>query len=99
MENETGEQNFPVIFVRLRLKVFAACAKFFGPKRLPITAGLNPVTNHGVQSTLRNFTLVCHSEERSDEESAFDFSVLIERIGKSAKQMLHFVQHDTRANL
>jgi hypothetical protein len=34
----------------------------------------------------------------SDEESAFDFSVLIERIGKIAKQMLHFVQHDTTEN-
>jgi hypothetical protein len=30
---------------------------------------------------------VCHSEERSDEESAF----LTERIGKRAKQMLHGV--------
>jgi hypothetical protein len=45
-----------------------------------------------------NFTLLCHSEECSDEESAFDFSVLLERIGESAKQMLHFVQHDTTAN-
>jgi len=42
---------------------------------------------------------VCHSEECSDEESAFDFCVLVERIGKSAKQMLHFVQHDTTENL
>jgi hypothetical protein len=49
---------------------------------------------------------VCHSEEPfghaqdklRDEESAFDFSILIERSGKSAKQMLHFVQHDTTAN-
>jgi hypothetical protein len=30
----------------------------------------------------------------SDEESAFDFFVPVERIGKSAKQMLHSVQHD-----
>jgi hypothetical protein len=44
------------------------------------------------------FTLVCHSEKRSDEESGCDFPFLIERIGKSAKQMLHFVQHDTTAN-
>jgi hypothetical protein len=41
---------------------------------------------------------VCHSEERRDEESAFDFSVLIERMRKSAKQMLHFIQHDKTAN-
>src|SRR5919108_2543382 len=40
--------------------------------------------------------LPCHSEERSDEESAFPF--LVERIRKRAKQMLHFVQHDTTAN-
>jgi hypothetical protein len=42
--------------------------------------------------------LACHSEERRDEESAFDFSVLIERMRKSAKQMLHFIQHDKTAN-
>jgi hypothetical protein len=30
-----------------------------------------------------NFTLVCHSEECSDEESAFDFSVLVERMEKA----------------
>jgi hypothetical protein len=39
------------------------------------------------------FTLVCHSEEPCDEESAFDF--LIEKRLEKAKQMLHFVQHDT----
>jgi hypothetical protein len=43
----------------------------------------------------QGFTLVCHSEECSDEESAFDFPFLVQRIGKSAKQMLHFIQHDT----
>jgi hypothetical protein len=44
------------------------------------------------------FTLVCHSEECSDEESALTFLFLVKRIGKSAKQMLHFIQHDTTAN-
>jgi hypothetical protein len=44
------------------------------------------------------FILVCHSEELSDEESAFDFPFLVQRIGKSTKQMLHFIQHDTAAN-
>jgi hypothetical protein len=34
---------------------------------------------------------VCHSEECSDEESAFDFPFLVETIGKSSKQMLHGV--------
>jgi hypothetical protein len=53
----------------------------------------------GAQSApYENFTVVCHSEEYSDEESAFDFSVLVERIGKKPKQMLHFVQHDRTAN-
>jgi hypothetical protein len=30
-----------------------------------------------------NSTLLCHSEEYSDEESGFDFYVLIEGIGKA----------------
>jgi hypothetical protein len=37
------------------------------------------------------FTFVCHSEERSDEESA----LLNERITSGTKQMLHYVQHDS----
>jgi len=41
------------------------------------------------QRAPRGFTLACHSEELSDEDSAFNFP--FERIGKSAKQMLHFV--------
>jgi hypothetical protein len=69
------------------LKVFAACANFvaLAPSRKPSDSALG-------------FTLVCHSEECSDEESAFDFPFLVQRIGKSAKQMLHFIQHDTTAN-
>jgi hypothetical protein len=39
--------------------------------------------------------LVCHSEERRDEESAFDFSVLIERILKNQSRCFTSVQHDT----
>ena len=50
----------------------------------------------GAQSApYKNLTVMCHSEEYSDEESAFDFSVLVERIGKKPKQMLQFVPHDT----
>ena len=30
-------------------------------------------------------SFVCHSEERSDEESAFGFSVLVERVQKKRK--------------
>jgi hypothetical protein len=40
-----------------------------------------------------------HAQDKlHDEESAFDFPRLDERIRKSAKQMLHFVQHDTSEN-
>jgi hypothetical protein len=61
----------------------------------------------GAQSApYENFTVVCHSEECSDEESAFDLSVLVERIDQKRKQMLHgvypelcrSVQHDRTAN-
>jgi hypothetical protein len=43
-------------------------------------------------------SFVCHSEERSDEESALAFPSWSKELRKSAKQMLHFVQHDTTAN-
>jgi hypothetical protein len=58
--------------------------------------GFNNVISDTPKKTLLS---VCHSEEYSDEESAFDSCVLVERIEKSAKQMFHFVQHDTTENL
>jgi hypothetical protein len=75
---------------------FAACGNFSGLEN----PGCGCITSWhqltGVPSApYENFTLACHSEECSDEESVFDFSVLVE---KNAKQMLHFVQHDTTAN-
>ena len=74
--------------VLLSLQVFSARAKFppLGSLRAALVA---PVLHP---------SFVCHSEERSDEESAFGFPILVERVEKKAKQMLHFVQHDTTAN-
>jgi hypothetical protein len=54
-----------------------------------------------VHDSAPGFTLVCHSEEPCDEESAFSF--LIEKTGRAQKQILHGVypelcrrvQHDT----
>jgi hypothetical protein len=81
------------------LESFRSLRKFFWLKDPGFRCAHPGYELTGAQSApYENFTLVCHSEERSDEESAFDFSVLVERIGKSAKQMLHFVQHDTTAN-
>ena len=88
----------------LSLKGVPDCANLF---RLtdPDSAEIHPGYElTGAQSVpYETFTLVCHSEEPfghaqdklRDEESAFDFSVLVVRIAKSTKQMLHFVQHDT----
>jgi hypothetical protein len=57
-----------------------------------------PAPNWCSQRTPReHLTLVCHSEERSDEESVLTFRPG-RGSGKSTKQMLHFVQHDTTAN-
>jgi len=36
---------------------------------------------------------VCHCEERGDEQSA----LLPKQIARRAKQMLHFIQHGTKA--
>jgi hypothetical protein len=68
---------------------FAACGNFSGLEN----PGCGCITSWhqltGVPSApYENFTLACHSEECSDEESVFDFSVLVE---KNAKQMLHGV--------
>jgi hypothetical protein len=64
-------------FILLSVDGFAACANFLS---------LLPARN--AHDSAPGFTLVCHSEEPSDEESAFHF--LIEGTGESAKQMLHF---------
>jgi hypothetical protein len=76
---------------------FVLCLRVLAARANSLT--LLPARN--AHDSAPGFTLVCHSEEPCDEESAFHF--LIERTGESAKQMLHGVypelcrrvQHDT----
>jgi hypothetical protein len=65
-------------FILLSVDRFATCANFllFLPAR-------------NAHDSAPDFTLVCHSEEPCDEESAFHF--LIEGTVESEKQMLHGV--------
>jgi hypothetical protein len=91
-----------VIFALLSLKD-PRLPKFFTADRPRIPLSYIRATTGARSAPYETFTLVCHSEEPfghaqdklRDEESAFDFSVLVVRIAKSTKQMLHFVQHDT----